>query len=274
MVALIAYHWIPGLTLAGGFVLGAIVSPPDAAAATAIAQRLGLPRRIVTILEGESLVNDAMGLVLYQFAVAAVVTGAFSLPRAIGQFFYAAIGGIALGLALGWLAGVMQGRLRHVPTVEILFSLLVAFAVYLAAEAVHVSGVLATVTAGRLRRMERAGAALGRDARAGHGVLEHRHLPAQRADLHPHRPATAHGPRGIDESANPGSQLLFYAGVICAATILIRMIWIFPAAYLPRLIPAIRRKDPLPPLARAGGHRLDRHARASSRSRRRWRCPS
>src|SRR6267142_3085942 len=97
-------HYFMDLPLAAGFVLGAIISPPDAIAATAIADRLKLPRRIVTILEGESLVNDATALVAYRFAVVAVATGSFSLAHASGQFFIVGIGGILIGLIVGWLA--------------------------------------------------------------------------------------------------------------------------------------------------------------------------
>src|ERR1041384_5126424 len=97
-------HYFLGLPLAAGFVLGAIISPPDAVAATAIAERLRVPRRIVTILEGESLVNDATALVAYRVAIAAVVTGSFSLGHASVRFLIVGGGGILLGLAVGWLA--------------------------------------------------------------------------------------------------------------------------------------------------------------------------
>src|SRR6187549_2200703 len=94
---------VPDIPWAAAFVLGAIVSPPDAVAATAILSRLNMPRRIVTILEGESLVNDASGLVLYKFAVAAVLTGAFSWMDATGQFAAVSLGGIVVGIALGFV---------------------------------------------------------------------------------------------------------------------------------------------------------------------------
>src|SRR5215218_9621067 len=110
VVAAVA-HWAVGLPWAAAFVLGAIVSPTDAIAATSVAQRLGVPRRIVTILEGESLINDATGIVAYRIAVAAVVFGTFSLWQAGLQFVIGAIGGIAVGLAVGWL--VIWAR-RHV----------------------------------------------------------------------------------------------------------------------------------------------------------------
>src|SRR5467141_650627 len=101
LVGLLAHYLIPGLPLAAGFALGAIVSPPDAIAATSIAERLNVPRRIVTILEGESLVNDASALVAYRFAVVAVVTGSFSLAHASVQFFIVGMGGILIGWAAG-----------------------------------------------------------------------------------------------------------------------------------------------------------------------------
>src|SRR5246500_53256 len=103
-VAMVA-HALTGLPWPAAFVLGAIISPTDAVAATAITNRLRVPQRIVAILEGESLVNDATALVAYRFAVVAVVTGSFSLARATGQFFVVGIGGILIGLAVGWLAG-------------------------------------------------------------------------------------------------------------------------------------------------------------------------
>src|ERR687895_419324 len=127
-------HWAVGLPWAAAFVLGAIVSPTDAIAATAVAQRLGVPRRIVTILEGESLVNDATGIVAYRIAVAAVVAGTFSLWEAGLQFVIGAVGGVAVGLAGGW--AVLWGR-RHVsedPSVQNTISLLTPFAAYLLAE--------------------------------------------------------------------------------------------------------------------------------------------
>ena len=103
-VAWVAHAVIPGMSWPVAFVLGAIVSPPDAVAATAVTQRLKIPRRIVTILEGESLVNDATGLVAYRFALAAVATGSFSLTHAAGRFALVAVGGVAVGL-VGRLAG-------------------------------------------------------------------------------------------------------------------------------------------------------------------------
>ncbi len=145
-VAYLAQYFME-LPLAAGFVLGAIISPPDAIAATAIADRLKVPRRVVTVLEGESLVNDATALVAYRFAVLAVIAGSFSLARASGQFFIVGIGGILIGLAVGWLAEQFHKRVDDAP-IEITVSLLTPFAAYLSAERLGVSGVLAVVTAG------------------------------------------------------------------------------------------------------------------------------
>jgi Na+/H+ antiporter len=161
VVAAVA-HWAIGLSWAAAFVLGAIVSPTDAIAATSVAERLGVPRRIVTVLEGESLINDATGIVAYRIAVAAVAVGTFSLWQAGLQFVIGAVGGIAVGFAAGWV--VIWAR-RHVaadPNIQNTISLLTPFAAYLLAEEPShwaweqlglpgefaFSGVLAVVTAG------------------------------------------------------------------------------------------------------------------------------
>ena len=141
---------IPDIPWAAAFVFGAIVSPPDAVAATAILSRLNMPRRIVVVLEGESLVNDASGLVLYKIAVAAVLTGSFSFVNASAEFATISLGGIAIGIALG-LAFIGLHRLIGDAFTEVLLSLSVPYAVYVAAESVHCSGVLAVVAAGMLR---------------------------------------------------------------------------------------------------------------------------
>jgi len=135
------------LPLAAGFVLGAIISPPDAIAATAIAERLKVPSRIVTILEGESLVNDATALVAYRLAVVGASTGSFSWIRGGADFLFIGIGGILTGLAIGWLAEQFHRRVDDAP-IEVTFSLLTAFVSYLVAERLHVSGVLSVVTTG------------------------------------------------------------------------------------------------------------------------------
>ena len=245
-VAWLAFYFFH-LPLAVGFVLGAIISPPDAIAATAIAERLSVPRRIVTVLEGESLVNDATALVAYRFAVAAVATGTFSLSRAGGEFVIVGAGGILVGLAVGWLAAKFHQRVDDAP-IEITFSLLTPFAAYLLAEHLGVSGVLAVVTAGLYlgRRMPEL---LSSRTRLQAGpvwemvefllngfvfILIGLQLPEVSRALSDHP----------DYSAG---QLVWYALVISLAVIFIRILWVFPASYLPRLLfKRIRKKDPYP----------------------------
>lgn len=141
---------VPDIPWAVAFAFGAIISPPDAVAATAILSKLNIPRRIVTILEGESLLNDASGLVIYKFALVAALTGVFSLADASLQFVAVSAGGIAIGVVLAFVFIAIHRRLGD-PFVEVLLSLLVPYTVYIAAETAHVSGVLATVAAGLVR---------------------------------------------------------------------------------------------------------------------------
>jgi Na+/H+ antiporter len=245
IVAWLAHHFMK-LPLAAGFVLGAIVSPPDAIAATAIAERLNVPRRIVTILEGESLVNDATALIAYRFAVAAALTGSFSLVSASAQFFIVGIGGILVGLAVGWLAVWFHKRVDDAP-IEITVSLLTPFVAYLSAERLGISGVLAVVSAG-LYLGWRMPEILSYRTRLQAGpvwemlefllngfvfILIGLQLPEVLS--------------GLPESDYSFGKLVGYALIISLAVIVIRMLWVFPAAYLPRLLfKKIRAKDPYP----------------------------
>src|SRR5947209_7793782 len=140
-------HWLLGMPLAVGFVLGAIVSPPDVVAPLAIVRRLGIPRRLVVVLEGEGLANDATALILYRFAVAAVGIGVFSLVEAAGTFVLIVVGEIAYGIGLGWLSLRLRCWARD-PRVEITLSLLTPYAAFLLPAHVGGSGVLATIAAG------------------------------------------------------------------------------------------------------------------------------
>jgi Na+/H+ antiporter len=146
-VAVVAHAVIDGLSWPSAFVLGAIVSPTDPLAATSIARRLGVPRKLVTIVEGESLVNDGTGLVLYRVAIAAVVTGSFSALYTGGLFVVVAGGGIAFGLLVGWIVRQVRRRLDN-PPAEITISLLTGYMAFIPADLLGVSAVLATVTAG------------------------------------------------------------------------------------------------------------------------------
>lgn len=141
------FHWLVGLPLAVGFVFGAIISPPDAVASLAVTQSLRVPRKVIVILEGESLINDATSFISFRFAVAAVMTGAFSLGDASLKFLFAATGGVCVGITVGWLATQVQKRLDD-PPVQTMFSLLTPYLAYFCGEKLHVSGILAVVITG------------------------------------------------------------------------------------------------------------------------------
>src|ERR671910_3407354 len=146
-VAVLAHAMVEGMTWPAAFALGAIVSPTDPLAASAIGRRLGVPRRLLTVLEGESLVNDATALTAYRVAVAAAASGSFVLWQAGLRFVVMAAGGVAVGLLAGWLVAELRRRLDE-PVVEIVVSVFTGYAAYLPAELLGVSGVLAAVTAG------------------------------------------------------------------------------------------------------------------------------
>jgi monovalent cation/hydrogen antiporter len=147
IVAVVAHELIPGLSWGVAFVLGAVVSPTDPTAATAIAERLGLPRRLVALIEGESLVNDGTALVAYKFAVIAVVSGSFSMSEAAGSFALNVVGGIAVGLGVGFVVRHVRRKIND-PALAITLSLMSGYFAYLPAIAIGVSGVLAAVTIG------------------------------------------------------------------------------------------------------------------------------
>ena len=170
------------------------------------------PRRIVTILEGESLVNDATALVAYRFAVVAVATGSFSLAHASGQFFIVGIGGILIGLAVGWLAEQFHKRVDDAP-IEITVSLLTPFVAYLSAERLGVSGVLAVVTAGLYLGWRMPELLTLQDPAAGRAGLGNGGISAERFRLHPHRTATARSAARVVRQCHSHSP----ARLVCAA---------------------------------------------------------
>jgi len=245
-VAFVAHALVPQLPLAACFALGAIVSPPDAVAASAIAQRLGLPKQMVTILEGESLVNDATGLIAYKFALAAVVSGGFSLAQAGGSFLLVVAGGIVIGLVVAWIFTALLCWIRD-DLIDIVLSLIAPYLAYIMAERLHVSGVLATVAAG-----------LWTGARSSELLTASTRLTA-----------TAFWQAfiflltgvvfmliglqlpGVIESLREQSitHVLRNAALLGGVVIFTRIIWVFPGAILPRkLFPSIRKRDPLPPM--------------------------
>jgi CPA1 family monovalent cation:H+ antiporter len=237
-----ALKWmVPGVPWAAAFVLGAIVSPPDAVAATAILSRLNIPRRIVTILEGESLVNDASGLVLYKFAVAAVLTGAFSLVDATAQFTLVSVGGIAVGVALAFVYIAVHRRLGD-PFIEVLTVLTIPYAAYMAAEALHVSGVLAVVAAGLVRGRyapEIVSAQMRIMARSVWNLLVFLLNSLVFILIGLQIPDVVHNLGGM-----PPGRLVAIAAVVTMVAIAVRMLWVFPIAYLPRWLSGHLRDAP------------------------------
>jgi len=244
-VAGVAYYYI-GIPLAAAFVLGAIVSPPDAVAATAVLARLRVPKRIVTILEGESLINDATALVFYVFAVAAVTSGVFHPTEALTEFVWVSIVGIVIGLAIGKFTIQFHRRIDD-PLLEILLSLTVPFIAYLAAEHMHASGVLAVVAAGLLR-----GSYSSRVLSASTRIQ----LLSMWQIIVFTLNAIGFLLIGIElrvvisslsASGYNASDLAAYAAAITLTVILVRIAVVFPMAWLPRaLSKSFRERDPMP----------------------------
>jgi Na+/H+ antiporter len=245
VVGVVAHTLIPELGWAAAFAFGAIVSPTDAIAATAIAQRLGAPRRIVTVLEGESLINDATGLVAYRAAVAAVLTGTFSLGWEGLRLVFVILVGVAIGLVVGKVMAWAWQRMDD-PPLSITLSFLVPFAAYIAAEQVGASGVLAVVTSG-LYLGRRAPRILSSEARVQavaiwdilvfllNGLvfilvgLQLNGILARLAD-------------------RPLGTLVGLGLAMSLAVILVRLVWVFPNTYVPRMLSrGLRERDPSPP---------------------------
>jgi len=244
VVAVVAHAVIPGLGWPAAFALGAIVAPPDAVAATAIFQRLGVPRRVVTILEGESLVNDATALVAYRFAIAAAMTGAFSLAQAGISFVLVAAGGVALGLLIGMAAAAILRRMDD-PVFSVVLTFLFPVAAYLPAEIFGLSGVLSTVAAGIYlgrhapRSMSSSVRIAGTSAwqvllfliNGTVFILIGVQLPTVLENLGSRSPL----------------ELVGLAVAISLTVILVRILWVFPGTYLPRRLSAgIRSREPQP----------------------------
>jgi len=238
-------HWLLGMPLAVAFVLGAIVAPTDAVAPLSILRQLGVPRRLIVILEGEGLANDATALILYRFAIAAAGTGVFSLGQATGTFALIVVGEIAFGIGIGWLSLRLRRWTRD-PRVEITLSLLTPYVAFLVPAHLGGSGVLATMTAGLFASWN--GPLLIPAATRLQGIffwdlvvyllegmvflvtgLQMRTLLDRTGTVLLHDSILA---------------VLLTVVVVIAA----RFMWMYPAAYIPRwLSPSLARRDPLPP---------------------------
>lgn len=247
VVGWVAHIVLPGLPLAACFALGAIVSPPDAVAAKAVIKGLNLPRRVVTLLEGESLLNDATGLVLYRMAVVATLTGAFSGVAAAGSFLLLTFGGVALGVGCGYAASQLIARLEG--ELGAAAGLLSAWGAYILGEQIGVSGVLTTVACGIVLGW-RQHATIDAEQRllsqavwdvVGF-VLESLIFILIGLSLR-----SVVGRMGLAGVASTSTMV--QVGAVLVAVVLSRFLWIIPVTYGIRfLFPALRRRDPYPPL--------------------------
>lgn len=236
---------VPGLGLAAALTLGAIVAPPDAVAATAIGREMGLPRRLITILAGESLINDATALTAYRVALGAATGAGFSLLGGLEEFGLAALGGAAIGLVGAVIVERLVRWLRD-PLVENGLSLLTPFATYLAAEEIHASGVIAVVVAG-LFLGHRAPRDLGYATRL-QAVGVWRIVSFALESIVFLLIGLQVRAVAVSLSDWPWSQLLLYSAAIVVTVIVVRFAWVFPATYLPRRLSRARReRDPAPP---------------------------
>ena len=244
VVGWVAHAIIPGMSWAVALCLGAIVSPPDAVAATAIMSRIGVPRTVITVLEGESLVNDATALVLYRAAVVAIVSGTFSLGATAGSFLLVAIVGVLVGVAVGWMT---RWAVRHMNESysQIALTLLAPYVAWIAAERLHSSAVLACV--------------------AG-GLYVRQHFSAEVAPLVRVQARTVWellifllngvifiliglqlGPLRRTLSPSSAGQVLRWGVIITLTAIVVRLLWMPVGARLVRIDRKYRKKNPVPP---------------------------
>jgi monovalent cation/hydrogen antiporter len=244
-VALVSNAIIPGFPLAFGFLLGGIISPPDAIAATSVLQGLKVPKRVVTILEGESLINDASSLIVFRFALAAILTGQFHIWDASKTFMLVAFMGILIGLIIANIVYAIHRFFPTTPSIDAAITLITPYIMYIAAEHFHYSGVLAVVTGGLFLSF-RSNDFFTYESRLHVSglwetlvfllngfvfILIGLQLPVIVAGL---------GNYSVPEA-------ILYAIIISLLTILIRIIWVFPNAYLPRLLfKSIREKETKP----------------------------
>ena len=244
-VGYVVWWLFPEIPLAAAIALGAVVAPPDAVAATAIARKVGMPRRIVTILEGESLVNDATALVCLRAAIAAIA-GSVSAAGIAGGFLLAAGGGLVVGLAAAYVLTQLRKRIRNV-AINTSTSLMAPFVAYLPAEAIHASGVLAVVVTGLV---------MGTKAPSmpnGAARLSQRSNWNTVQFLLENSVFLLIGLQvrtiidGVQDDSLGAARIWAGCAVILLAVLVLRPVWVFPATYLPRLIPSVRRNDPAPP---------------------------
>jgi len=239
-----ATHYLIGLPWTVGFLLGAIVAPPDVVAPLAIARKLGMPRRILVVLEGEGLANDATALILYRFAVVAITTGVFSLPKATGTFAAIVVSELLFGAAVGWLSLRMRHRARD-PQVEITLSLITPYLAFWIPHHFGGSGVIATVACGLY--MSWNGPLLISSATRLQGIFFWDlviYLIEGFLFL-----LTGFQMRALYEKSKafPLDDILIATALVAIIVIVARFAWVYPATYLPRLLnKRLRKRDPMP----------------------------
>src|SRR6201996_8768746 len=240
-----ATHYLIGLPWNVGFLLGAIVSPPDAVAPLAIARRLGIPRRVLVVLEGEGLANDATALILYRFAIIAITTGAFSLSKATGTFFAVVATEVLFGIAVGWLSMRSRHYARD-PQIEITLSLITPYLAYWVPEHLGGSGVISTVACGLY--MSWNGPLWISAATRLQGIFFWDlviYLIEGLLFL-----MTGFEMRTLYEKSKafPLHDILGATALVAVIIIIARFVWVYPATYLPRLLSkSLRERDPSPP---------------------------
>ena len=233
-------HWlIPGFSWPLSFVLGAIISPPDAVAATGITKGLGLNKKVITILEGESLLNDASALIAYRYAVAAVTTGVFVFWKASLEFLWVAGGGIVAGIAIGYIFVLLHKKIIHNAVVETSLTLLAPYVAYLLAEHVHMSGVLSVVCAGLVvtwRAPEIFAYQTRMRTRAVWDTVIFLMNGVVFILIGLQLPAIINGIKGYSFTG-----LLGYGLLISLATIIVRIVWVFAGVYNQKLFSFARK---------------------------------
>jgi monovalent cation/hydrogen antiporter len=242
-VGYVAYKTVPELTVAAALTLGAIVAPPDAVSATAVGRRLGLPRRMMTLLGGESLLNDATALTAYKVSLAAAIGAAATWSAGLATFALAAAGGVVVGVALGFLTAFIRWRLDD-PLVESAVGLVAPFIIYLAAEEIHGSGVLAVVVAALIlgQKSTRAGYATRLQDNAVWKALTLILESFAFLMIGLQLPMVVGELKGITAAVIAISSV-----AVLATVILVRIFWIFVGTYLPRLLSKrVRDREPAP----------------------------
>ncbi|MGW0556648.1 Na+/H+ antiporter [Streptomyces sp. NPDC002926] len=238
-VAAVAHAIVPGLPIAAAFALGALVAPPDPVAATAVAGSLGLPRRLISILEGEGLFNDVTAIVLYHVAIAAAVSGTFSWPDAAGDLVLSAVVAVAVGLGLGWLSNKLMGMLGDA-TLQIGLSLMVPFVSYVLAEELKGSGVLAVLTTALFLAEHTADAddVMGRLAGTTFWQIVDMLVTG-----------VAFGLIGLELHNVFGTadgrevQILGWSAAIIGVVVVVRLLWLMPATWLAKRLHKLRDYD-------------------------------